>query len=963
MSSEQSNSRVACSCRGDGVSRRGFLKTAGTMTAMAVFGGSLFKENVAYAQDFGNPVLIETDPRVDIKYSVCLACHSACGIRTKVVGGILEKIDGNPYHPNNMEPHLPYDTDPEVAKLTPGRICAKGQAGIQVLYDPHRIKEPLKRVGARGAGQWETISWEQAFSEIGARLSALRDLDTPIDSSAPELGPLANKVVFSGGRNEHGQKEFTDRFWGSSFGTVNKRHDHTSICEASHHVGYNFATGKFQVSKTASKGSTDLAHCKFVLWFGSDPCAANFPFVAQSRKLINMLQNGGKMAVVDPRCNVAASKADWWLPAQPGTDAALALALGREIVDNGRHNVNFLQRPHKEAANPTSELNTTDATWLVKIDENGHGTKYLRADEAGIEGGTSDDYVVLVDGQAAQYNTVDVGELLPGEVEVNGILCKTAFQIYVDEARSRTIEEWAAICGIDVATIQDIATELTTHGRQVSVEHYRGAVQHTNGTYNSWSIINLNTLLGNYNWQGGHVFGGSHWHEMGGKAGNQYSPPTLVNGVSNSGVRITRVKTFYQDSTEFAQAGYPAQRPWFPFAFDYNYQEILPSIESGYPYSVGALVLYWNDITYSTPAGKATAQRVLADESKIPLFVAIDIAMGETTAFADYILPDTTYLERWSTPHVGSAINTKVSGIRQPVVGTFDVDMNYTPMLPDTKTMEDILIGIGKAMGLPLEGQDVDGNPVPIDRAWDWHHQLVANIAGEGDGVPGASEEEKIQYVLDRGGRFEDYDALYDDDGQTMAHKFSGTFFFFNETLATTGDSITGELFSGHAKYEPIADAQGNPVADTAFPLLLSTYKQAWHSMARTINNPWLVSVMPENFVEINSIDAESRGIKTGDKVRVTSGSLPGGAEGLALVTETVRPGVVTVAHSFGHWEMASKPWTQDGIESSFEPIRANGIAANPIMRLDPALGNVALQDKVGGSVSYYDTSVQVTKV
>ena len=118
-----------------GVSRRTFLKTSGVLAGAAAFGSTLFIENKAKAESFGNPDLVETDERVDIKYSVCLQCHSACGIRCKVVDGVLVKIDGNPYHPNGriddsgMENHLPYDTDPAVARLQPSRTCAKGQIG------------------------------------------------------------------------------------------------------------------------------------------------------------------------------------------------------------------------------------------------------------------------------------------------------------------------------------------------------------------------------------------------------------------------------------------------------------------------------------------------------------------------------------------------------------------------------------------------------------------------------------------------------------------------------------------------------------------------------------------------------------------------------------------------------------------------------------------------------------------
>ncbi len=956
-----------------GVTRRSFLKTTGVLAAGTAVGTSLFRENQAKAQNFGSPVLVETDESVEIKYSVCLQCHSACGIRCKVVDGVLVKIDGNPYHPNCLEPHLPYETTPEEARVIVGKTCAKGQAGIQTLYNPHRIKEPLKRRAgtARGAGKWDAISWEDAIREIGDRLLALRKLDAETDPGNPDdpwLGPAVNKVVFSGGRNEHGQKEFTDRFWGSSYGTVNKRHDHTSICEVSHHVGYQFATGLGVASKPKTKGATDLPNCEFVLWFGSDPLSANFPFIAQARKLVDMLNRdpAGKLAMVDPRCNVAASKADWWLPIIPGTDAALAMAIGGHIIDNGLHNADFLQRPHGEAGNPTGELNITDATYLVKIGAEGHADAYLRADEAGIDGGTGDDFVVWADGEA-QYNTVDQAELLPGTVTVNGITCKTAFELYADQTRNKTIAEWSAICGIDVGTIQTIANELTSQGRKASVEHYRGPVQHTNGTYTAWAIINLNTLIGNYNWKGGHIFTGKHWHETGGKDGNQYSPKGVTDGVSTSGVQITRINENYEDSAEYAGKAegskYPATRPWFPFASMFNYQEIIPSIEDQYPYACEALILYWNDIAYSTPAGRAAVERVLADESKVPLIVSIDIEMGETTAFADYILPDTTYLERWSTPHLAYAIATETSGVRQPVVGSFDDDMDYTPYLPNTKMLEDMLIALGKHMGLPQDGADVDGNPVTMDRAWDWHKQLIGNIAGEGDGVPGAGLDAQRDYVLARGGRFEDHTEAY--DGGQMKHKFTGPVYFFNETLAQTIDSMIGVRFDGHAKYEAIADLMGNSLEqdEADFPLRFVTYKQAWHSMARTICQPWLVSAQPENFVELSRVDADARGIRTGDQVRVTSASHTDGSVGRAYVTETIRPGVVAVAHSFGHWEMSSKSHTVDGTASDFDGTRGAGIAANPIMRTDPVKTNVTLQDKIGGSSSFYDTRVQVTKV
>ena len=97
--------------------------------------------------------------------------------------------------------------------------------------------------------------------------------------------------------------------------------------------------------------------------------------------------------------------------------------------------------------------------------------------------------------------------------------------------------------------------------------------------------------------------------------------------------------------------------------------------------------------------------------------------------------------------------------------------------------------------------------------------------------------------------------------------------------------------------------------------------------------------------------------------VRLSSTAIPAGVTGRAYVTETIRPGVVAVAHSFGHWEMSSKASEVDGVATGFDPGRAKGIAANPLMRSDPVKSNVSLQDKVGGSIAYSCTQVQVAKV
>ena len=99
-------------------------------------------------------------------YSACLQCNTGCGITCKQQNGVITKIDGNPYNPWTLLPHLPYNTLPEDAAPVDGSICPKGQAGLQTAYDPYRLRKVLKRAGKRGENKWVSIPFEQAVKEI-----------------------------------------------------------------------------------------------------------------------------------------------------------------------------------------------------------------------------------------------------------------------------------------------------------------------------------------------------------------------------------------------------------------------------------------------------------------------------------------------------------------------------------------------------------------------------------------------------------------------------------------------------------------------------------------------------------------------------------------------------------------------------------------------------------------------------
>ena len=139
--------------------RRNFIKVSAALTAATMLSDFL-KHKEAEAVTLGENPPDPVDGGVVTRFSVCQNCHARCGLLGKIEDGILIKLDGNPYHPNNMEEdeRLTYSTPPSEAAMIRGRLCPKGQSGLQVLYDPYRVMHPLRRIGPRGSGKWEVIS-------------------------------------------------------------------------------------------------------------------------------------------------------------------------------------------------------------------------------------------------------------------------------------------------------------------------------------------------------------------------------------------------------------------------------------------------------------------------------------------------------------------------------------------------------------------------------------------------------------------------------------------------------------------------------------------------------------------------------------------------------------------------------------------------------------------------------------
>src|SRR3990170_7235305 len=322
-------------------------------------------------------------------YTVCLQCNTGCGIKVHLERGVAVKVEGNPLSPWTMAPHLPYRTP--VAELAPvdGTSCPKGQSGIQTVYDPYRIRTVLKRAGPRGSNKWKSIPFDQAINEVvnGGRLFAdvpgeenrtvegfkdvyaLRDpalgramaadaalvkskrmtveqfkakyranLSVLIDPDHPDLGPRNNQFVYMKGREKGGRGDFVTRFAGDAIGTVN-RLGHTTVCQGSLYFASKAMSDQYTRGSWGGgrkfywQGDTEFA--EFIIFVGANPMEANYGPPLRGAKLTKGITDGRlKIAVVDPRFSVSASKAWKWLPNKPGTEAAIAMAMVRWIIEN-----------------------------------------------------------------------------------------------------------------------------------------------------------------------------------------------------------------------------------------------------------------------------------------------------------------------------------------------------------------------------------------------------------------------------------------------------------------------------------------------------------------------------------------------------------------------------------------------------------------------------------------------------
>jgi anaerobic selenocysteine-containing dehydrogenase len=258
---------------------------------------------------------VEYDPgawprKVERRYAliptICFNCEAACGLLAYVDRETLQirKFEGNPTHPGSR-----------------GRNCAKGPATLNQVYDPERIRHPLRRVGPRGGGQWERVTWEEVLDDIAGRIRKAL-VEGRQKEVMYHLGRPGHELIYL-------QRVF--HAWG-----IDGHNSHTNVCSASARAGYAFWHGM-------DRPSPDHANARFILLLSSHLETGHY-FNPHAQRIMEAKMRGAQVCVLDTRLSNTASMADWWLSPWPGSEAAVLLAMANILVREKLHDREFVRR-------------------------------------------------------------------------------------------------------------------------------------------------------------------------------------------------------------------------------------------------------------------------------------------------------------------------------------------------------------------------------------------------------------------------------------------------------------------------------------------------------------------------------------------------------------------------------------------------------------------------------------------
>ncbi|BAS27198.1 transcriptional initiation protein Tat [Limnochorda pilosa] len=285
-------------------SRRRFLKAGVTSAAALALGmryglpGLAGDTATAAAGPLGTAA-VGTEREV---YTLCEMCVWRCGVKARVRDGRVVKLEGNPDHPNSR-----------------GRLCPRGNAGLQVLYDPDRLRFPMIRAGERGSGLWRRVSWEEALDYTAEQMQRIKE----------RYGPEAMIVSSTHNLSQPYFENLLKAYGTPNYGTQR------SLC-------FNAMTMAFLFTYGIAQPPADLRNARYAIFTGRNLAEAISN--SETQDFVEMVNRGAKVVVLDPRFTKSAAMASEWLPVRPGTDLAFFLALLQVMISEGLYDRAFVEK-------------------------------------------------------------------------------------------------------------------------------------------------------------------------------------------------------------------------------------------------------------------------------------------------------------------------------------------------------------------------------------------------------------------------------------------------------------------------------------------------------------------------------------------------------------------------------------------------------------------------------------------
>ena len=697
--------------------------------------------------------------------TICQQCPGGCGLLARTLDGEVGGISGNPLHPINR-----------------GAVCPKAFGGLQLLYDPNRIKGPMVRTGERG--QFRPIEWDKALAMVTERLSDLRSKG------------LSHTVAILGGQ----YRGYRDTLWSrfaQAYGTPN-------------YIRLRcFAPDKPALAHQLMQGATapltyDLAEAQFILSFGAGLLESWIGPVHASEGFARLRRSSdrprGLFVQIDPRRSPTAIKADRWIPIVPGTDGILALGIANAMIREGLYDEAFVE-----------QYSFGFEDWVDGAGQQHLGFKNLVLRDYGL------------------------------------------FTV-------------AAATGVAVKNILEIARGLASTKPAIVIGE-RGPAYGPDDMYTRMAIHSLNALVGNIG---------------------------VVGGLRTQGeIPLASLPTLEQDST--AKQG--AAQPRIDGAGEKNYfmvadaPQLLPErILNGSPYPINALFLFATNPLANHPAKEAFA----AAFKKIPFIVSFSPFLDESSAMADLILPDQTYLERWQDDQVNHLAGFTCFSVARPA----------SKPLQQSRNTADVMLQLTQSLGATM------AKNFPWKSFEEVLRTGAEGLFKSGRGyVVSVNTQEALRKVLERQGywlpEFQDFNAFWngllqkgawwDPTGLPMSRNAllqtpSGKFEFYSTRLkqlldkAVTSQDTRKSMLAkfGADKSEDLlylpAVAIRSAQKSEGFPLRLNTYRLMSRPMGGGKNQPWLLEqpavhlqVTWEGWVEIHPQTAHGLGIHDNDLVWVES--------------------------------------------------------------------------------------------